>query len=133
MDLEAVRILEELEEESRDTASMHEKDEFGYLQSDVHRKETAVNSLLHASSSHPPQTITAVPIGQYLRMRRICSTDESFEFQAQELRCRFRDRGYSQRTLRKAYNRAKQTPRIELLYPEKKQKEDCKQAYYTII
>ncbi|XP_071978752.1 3-hydroxyisobutyryl-CoA hydrolase, mitochondrial-like [Engystomops pustulosus] len=68
-----------------------------------------MNALLHASSSHPPQTISAVPIGQYLRMRRICSTAESFEHRAQELRQRFRNRGYSHRFLRKAYKRAKQT------------------------
>ncbi|CAJ0933024.1 unnamed protein product [Ranitomeya imitator] len=89
------------------------------LQTDLYRKTTAVNSFLHASSSHPPAMIRAIPIGQFLRLRRICSTDEDFEKQAMDLKLRFVERGYSRRSIKKAYNRAKNTTRHQALYSSK--------------
>ncbi|CAJ0955764.1 unnamed protein product [Ranitomeya imitator] len=44
-------------------------DSNGFLTTDVYRKSTAVNALLHASSAHHPQTTRAIPVGQFLRMR----------------------------------------------------------------
>ncbi|XP_075707672.1 uncharacterized protein LOC142742112 isoform X2 [Rhinoderma darwinii] len=95
-------------------------DEQGFLHSDVFRKETSVNALLHSSSSHPSQTIQAIPIGQFLRIRRICSSDSLFERQANDLKDRFLERGYSMRSIKKAYQRAKRTPRDDLLFPKKR-------------
>ncbi|CAJ0931799.1 unnamed protein product, partial [Ranitomeya imitator] len=43
------------------------KGESNTLETDMFRKETAVNSLLHASSSHPQQVVNAIPTGQFLR------------------------------------------------------------------
>ncbi|XP_075707682.1 uncharacterized protein LOC142742114 isoform X2 [Rhinoderma darwinii] len=95
-------------------------DEQGFLHSDVFRKETSVNALLHSSSSHPSQTIQAIPIGQFLRIRRICSSDSLFERQANDLKDHFLERGYSMRSIKKAYQRAKRTPRDDLLFPKKR-------------
>ncbi|KAM4045524.1 pannexin-1 [Anomaloglossus baeobatrachus] len=52
------------------------------VQTDVFRKKTSVNALLHASSGHMGSTVRAIPTGQILRMRRICSSDASFELLA---------------------------------------------------
>ncbi|CAJ0919146.1 unnamed protein product [Ranitomeya imitator] len=41
--------------------------------------------------------IRSVPVGQFLRLRRICSSDADFEARADELRQRFVARGYSRR------------------------------------
>ncbi|CAJ0930781.1 unnamed protein product [Ranitomeya imitator] len=97
-----------------------EVDGMGTLHTDVYRKTTSVNALLHASSSHTSHTIKAIPVGQFLRMRRICSTDQKFEVQAENLKDRFKARGYSNRCIKRAYLRAKNTERHELLFGKKK-------------
>ncbi|KAM4028630.1 uncharacterized protein ACNLHF_023918 [Anomaloglossus baeobatrachus] len=71
-----------------------EVDSLSSIQTTMYRKSTSVNALLHASSAHT-STIRAIPTGQFLRIRRICSSDQSFERQATELRRRFQDRGYT--------------------------------------
>ncbi|CAJ0943145.1 unnamed protein product [Ranitomeya imitator] len=67
----------------------------GVINTDIFRKETSTNTLLHASSGHPAHMIRSIPVGQFLRLRRICSSDCDFEKRADELRGRFRERGYS--------------------------------------
>ncbi|XP_073399270.1 uncharacterized protein [Dendrobates tinctorius] len=86
------------------------------IQMDVFRKPTSVNSLLHATSAHDYATVRAIPVGQFLRMRRICSTDDRFERQAHDLTNRFLNRGYSRRCIKAGYNRARYTPRSSLLH-----------------
>ncbi|KAM4015995.1 uncharacterized protein ACNLHF_002507 [Anomaloglossus baeobatrachus] len=93
------------------------------LQTEVFRKQTSVNSLLHATSSHLPSTIKAIPVGQFLRVRRICSFEESFERQSGELRDRFRDRGYGANVIKRGYLRAKATSRTQLLSCAKRKKQ----------
>lgn len=90
-----------------------------------------MNALLHATSSHPESTIKAVPTGQFLRMRRICSQEVDFETQAKYLQERFTERGYSKRTIRKAYNRAKGSSHSDLIYRRQERKSDdkCDLAY----
>ncbi|CAJ0921398.1 unnamed protein product [Ranitomeya imitator] len=88
----------------------------GHLSTTVFRKSTATNSLLHASSLHPRTTTNSIPIGQFLRIKRICSEEEQFEEQAKLLRGRFQDRGYNRRVIQRGYWRAKNTPRQHLLY-----------------
>ncbi|CAJ0966394.1 unnamed protein product [Ranitomeya imitator] len=67
----------------------------GSVSTDIFRKTTATNSLLHFTSSHPPKLKSSIPIGQFLRARRICSDDTAFHAQARDLRHRFKNRGYS--------------------------------------
>ncbi|XP_056418942.1 uncharacterized protein LOC130360444 [Hyla sarda] len=78
------------------------------------------------SSNYKPEMhiIKAVPYGQYLRARRICSSEENFKIQADDLRKRFRNRSYSNHNLKYAYNRAKQQSRYQLLQPKQKKNED---------
>ncbi|XP_072000593.1 uncharacterized protein [Engystomops pustulosus] len=90
-------------------------DENGLIRSDVYRKKTSTNSLLHASSSHPAKLIRSIPTGQFLRIRRICSTDSNFEKQAIDMKARFQERGYPMRTIEQGYQRAKRTKRMDLL------------------
>ncbi|XP_071999215.1 uncharacterized protein [Engystomops pustulosus] len=90
-------------------------DENGLIRSDAYRKKTSTNSLLHASSSHPAKLIRSIPTGQFLRIRRICSTDSNFEKQATDMRARFQERGYPMRTIEQGYQRAKRTKRTDLL------------------
>ncbi|OCT55904.1 hypothetical protein XELAEV_18001096mg [Xenopus laevis] len=92
------------------------KDERGQLSTNLFRKKTAGNSLLHAESMHPPKCIEGIPKGQYLRLRRICSTEEDFKREAYQLYLRFKARGYKTRSLRRAYQFAFSRSRDEVLY-----------------
>ncbi|XP_056398325.1 uncharacterized protein LOC130293541 [Hyla sarda] len=96
----------------------------GYISSNVYRKKTSTNSLLHATSSHPKPLISNIPVGQFLRMKRICSSDTFFEEQAKDLTNRFKERGYRQQDISKAYSRAKNTPRNNLLMQPKQKNPD---------
>ncbi|XP_073514025.1 uncharacterized protein [Phyllobates terribilis] len=96
----------------------------GYLMTDVYRKDTATNTILHSSSSHPPATIKGIPVGQFLRLRRICTDNELFQHQSQDLTRRFKDRGYSNRTIKAGYKRAQKTNRQQLLYGKRTMNED---------
>ncbi|XP_069582772.1 cytochrome P450 3A2-like [Ranitomeya imitator] len=91
-------------------------DSDGRLNTDVFRKATATNSFLVADSSHPPATIRGIPVGQFLRAKRICSNESNFEKQAIDLTRRFTERGYSKKMIRKGYQRASGISRDRLLY-----------------
>lgn len=58
-------------------------------------KNTAMNSLLHASSYHSKSLIKNIPTGQYLRARSNCTDQVDFEKEAKVLGGRFQDRGYN--------------------------------------
>ncbi|OCT93721.1 hypothetical protein XELAEV_18011398mg [Xenopus laevis] len=99
------------------------------LKTTVYRKQTSTNSLLHANSPHPRSTIRGIPTGQYLRVRRLCNTLEDFKVESKKLYERFRERGYSHNSLKKAYQIALAKDKNSLLVPQKqlspiKQKEN---------
>ncbi|CAJ0918423.1 unnamed protein product [Ranitomeya imitator] len=96
------------------------KGEDGLLHTEVFRKETSVNSVLHAASSHPRPLKDSIPYGQFLRTKRICSTESSFQTQSLELAQRFSQRGYSNRIIRRSWSKANNKPRSELLQPRNK-------------
>ncbi|XP_056416057.1 uncharacterized protein LOC130357389 [Hyla sarda] len=100
-------------------------DEDSFIYSNVYRKITSTNPLLYASSSHLKSLISNIPIGQFLRMRRICSTENFFKEQAKDLECRFQERGYRRVDIQRGYARAKSTPRPTLLTQKKKQNLDA--------
>ncbi|XP_056392638.1 uncharacterized protein LOC130285306 [Hyla sarda] len=60
-------------------------DEQGFITTDLLWKQTAANMVLHATSAHPRHLINNIPVGQYIRARRICSNDFNFEKQAKDL------------------------------------------------
>ncbi|CAJ0934810.1 unnamed protein product [Ranitomeya imitator] len=95
-----------------------------YIETKVFRKETAVNSLLHASSAHPKQLINGIPTGQFLRIKRICSNEEAFNEQADALSVRFENRGYSKRSIKKGRKKACRARREDLLRIKEKPPSD---------
>ncbi|CAJ0947977.1 unnamed protein product [Ranitomeya imitator] len=94
-------------------------------------KKTAVNSVLHASSAHPKHVINAIPTGQFLRLRRLCSSFDDFKLRADDMKKRFVDRGYSNRSIKKAYYRAIKTERESLIFPKHKLQKDTKVRLIT--
>lgn len=81
------------------------------------RKQTAANTLLHASSHHPRSLVGGIPVGQFQRIRRNCSTESDYQREADELYKRFRERCYLHRTLKRAKNIASEKMRSDLLKP----------------
>lgn len=97
------------------------RDPDGWLQSDLYRKDTSVNSVLHASSSHPTTTKKVIPMGQFLRARRVCSQDHLFLKQAHDLTSRFQERGYRAKPIEQGFRRATSVKRDQLLMTKKKE------------
>ncbi|XP_073416866.1 uncharacterized protein [Dendrobates tinctorius] len=96
----------------------------GHLNTDIFRKQTATNSFLLAQSSHPRSMINGIPIGQFLRAKRICLDDQAFEKQSEDLVRRFIERGYSKRSIKRGYSRASKINRDQLLYGQSKNKKE---------
>lgn len=96
----------------------------GYLTTSLYSKPTAGNTVLKANSGHPKSLIRSIPFSQYLRARRLCSTEYDFETQASILQKRLLERGYSRSLLKKAYKNAQVLNRNNLLYNKKICKQD---------
>eukprot|EP00058_Branchiostoma_floridae_P005191 XP_002590679.1 hypothetical protein BRAFLDRAFT_89480 [Branchiostoma floridae] len=58
---------------------------------------------------------TGIPYGQFLRLRRICSSTPRFKEKAAEFRQHFQQRGYEEALLDDAITRAQERPREETL------------------
>uniref|UniRef100_A0A8C5M1L9 Reverse transcriptase domain-containing protein n=1 Tax=Leptobrachium leishanense TaxID=445787 RepID=A0A8C5M1L9_9ANUR len=81
----------------------------------LYRKETATNSLLNWTSFHPKPLRLGIPYGQYLRLKRICSSNIEYEKQAKILQKNFKEKGYPNRVLKQAYQKAAYHSRDTLL------------------
>ncbi|KAM9305433.1 uncharacterized protein PAF06_013989 [Gastrophryne carolinensis] len=87
----------------------------GKLFTTTYRKPTAGNTLLHFSSHHPGPLKRGIPFGQFLRIRRNCSSVTDYLREARELKARFRERGYPHRLLRTCSKKALEIERDALL------------------
>lgn len=91
------------------------KDVNNTLQTTVYRKPLSRNTLLQADSNHPPHLIRNIPTGQFLRVRRNCSSTQDFMSKASQLSQRFLERGYAQDTVDTAWDKALNIDRPSLL------------------
>lgn len=85
------------------------------IQTKLHRKNTAGNSVLHAQSAHPRHLIKSIPYGEFLRARRICSTAEELDKCHKESFLRFKARGYTEKDLKVAISKVMLIPRDRCL------------------
>ena len=67
------------------------------------------------SSSHPFHTKKSIPYSLALRLRRICSKEDSFNIRATELELYLTKRGYKNRFVKSQIARAKLIPRNDAL------------------
>uniref|UniRef100_A0A803J6K6 GIY-YIG domain-containing protein n=1 Tax=Xenopus tropicalis TaxID=8364 RepID=A0A803J6K6_XENTR len=91
----------------------------GLIHCDLFRKPITRNTLLHSKSAHPASCLGGIPVGQFLRLRRICSTWDAFQRQAMALWDRFLERGYTPGVIKAAYERAVSSDRSTLLRPKR--------------
>ncbi|OCT96155.1 hypothetical protein XELAEV_18013838mg [Xenopus laevis] len=109
------------------------------IQTTIFRKPYSGNTLLHATSCHPKNLVGGITVGQFLRLRRNCSTDMTFQEQAEEMKERFLDRGYGRKIVDRAYQRARQTKRMSLLSvnpmgeKRKKAKQGLSEKFYMVL
>lgn len=85
------------------------------ITSNLYRKPTAGNTLLCAYSSHHfGHTINRIPVGQFLRLKCLCSRDSDFKREAIHMSSRFEDRGYPKSVINRALSIADKMPRHNL-------------------
>ena len=85
------------------------------LKTSVYIKPTDKKNYLHAKSYHPKSTIDALPYGQALRFKRICSDDNDFTDKCKILAKDLENRGHNKSVIEKGINKAKEMKREELL------------------
>ena len=83
----------------------------GKIETDLYRKDTDRNMYLLPSSCHPPSCTKNIPFSLCLRIVRICSKPEYKENQFLKLKKLMESRGYSERTIDAAIDRARNIPR----------------------
>lgn len=100
----------------------------GHLSIALYGKETAGNTILHATSFHPASPIRSIPYTQYLRIRKNCSDENMFLIEAKKLQGRLLQRGYSPTSLKKAFKKVRANPRLSLLFQDSKKSVDPVQS-----
>ena len=83
----------------------------GSLSTDLYTKPTDKHQHLLYSSCHPLHTKKAIPFSQALRLRRICSTNATFNTRAAQLTTYLLKRGYNRNFVTKQIRRASDIPR----------------------
>lgn len=83
-------------------------------------KPTDRNSLLRRDSHHAPQTFNGIAKGQFMRARKICSSDAEYQKNKITLTNKFVAKGYDKEKIRKAGEEVANMERTELLKNKKK-------------
>ncbi|KAJ1211274.1 hypothetical protein NDU88_006635 [Pleurodeles waltl] len=87
----------------------------GKLETDTYHKITDRNSLRRYDSYHPKALRDNLPFGQFLRLRRNCSSVHLFEAQACELKEKLQHRCCPTKIINSSYKRARNNHREALL------------------
>ena len=82
---------------------------------DVYSKPTDTHQYLLPSSCHPKHCARNIPYSQALRIRRICSDEDTFEIRASELKQNLEHRGYSSNLVSDGIDKAREQNRSDLL------------------
>lgn len=91
-------------------------DDNNSIKSNLYRKPTSGHTVLRFHSFHPPALKKSIPYSQYLRLRRNCIDDADFKIHADNLCVRLKERGYTNTTLKQAFQKACGLTRKEALY-----------------
>ena len=86
-----------------------------HLETELFIKPTSSLSYLHRNSSHPPHVFTSLPFGEFLRVKRNCSTLESFDHFSEIILEAFIHHGYDRASLDRARQQARIKDRSSLL------------------
>ena len=87
----------------------------GNIHFDLHTKDTDSHLYLRTDSCHPPHVFKGIPKGLATRIRRICSSDESFQSRSRELSQRLCRRGYNAKSVNESISAVRSVDRDMLL------------------
>jgi hypothetical protein len=96
--------------------------ENGYLQTDLYSKPTDAHAYLVSSSCHPRHTIKNIPFSLFIRLRRLCSSDNCFQERCDELSKQLRKRGHSWKTINSAKAKVFKMSRTQCLQYQHRRK-----------
>ena len=87
----------------------------GHIVTDLYTKPTDSHNYLDYRSAHPKHCRAGIPYSQFLRLRRICCSVETFTQRCREMSRHFIRAHYPPNIIKDAFNRVYQTPRDTLL------------------
>ena len=96
----------------------------GLIQTDLYTKPTDKHQYLLISSCHPTHTKRSFPYSLALRLRRICSDNDTYKQRCKELMDYLVTRGYELNFLKTQIRRASDISRNAALKPKPKQQTD---------
>ena len=94
----------------------------GFIQTDIYSKPTDHHIYLLRNSAHPSHCTRAIPFGVATRVCRNCSTIEKFEEGSKEYQNYLIDCGYHPSKVKTQFDKAKDTPREDLLSSKEREK-----------
>ena len=93
----------------------------GYIQTDIYSKPTDNRMYLLRNSAHPAHCSKAIPFGVATRVKRNCSTPESFDKRSTEYQSFLINRGYNPNHVKQQFEKVRSIPREVLLAPTNKE------------
>jgi hypothetical protein len=95
---------------------------YGKIVSDLFCKSTDAHLCLRNDSCHPKSCMNGLAKGEFLRVRRICSSEEDFKARTTVMTIFFMKRGFKESDLNKALEDVAATNRENLLEPKEKKR-----------
>ena len=89
------------------------------LTTDIFYKDTDTHSYLRYESAHPPSCKKGIPYSQFLRLRRICNNDQTFERRSDEMSEFFSQRGFPVSTIKNSLRKASKFTQSEAINKRK--------------
>jgi hypothetical protein len=90
------------------------------MSTDIYNKPTDKHQYRSPQSCHPKHCTKGIPYSQALRIKRICSNEQTTKKRLGELKCHLKKRGYNNASINHCYNKASGIDRKDLIqYKEK--------------
>ena len=90
------------------------------MSTDIYNKPTDKHQYLSPQSCHPKHCTKSIPYSQALRIKRICSNEQTTKKRLGELKCHLKKRGYNNASINHCFNKASGIDRKDLIqYKEK--------------
>ena len=95
--------------------------ENGIMSTDIYNKPTNTHQYLSPRICHPKHCTNSIPYSQALRIKRICSNEQTTKTRLEELTYHLKKRGYNNTSINHCFNTASGIDRKDLIqYKEKK-------------
>jgi hypothetical protein len=106
--------------------------ENGIMSTDIYSKPTDKHQYLSPQSCHPKHCTKSIPYSQALRIKRICSNEQTTKKRLGELKCHLKKRGYNNASINHCFNKASGIYRKDLIQKRTRTTE-CHLSLHTIL